>query len=144
MASSSFLLRRKNDQGIYVNVTEYGLGEGGQIDLTDNAEITITGMSSGTYQLTETNAPAGYIILTKEIYFSVADGAVKLTDKDGNPQTYSGVSLLDDNTTIAVKNTPGVPLPYTGGPGTTALYLLGIMLTGIAGAGLVMRKRRRI
>ena len=144
LLGSSFLLRRKNDQGIYVNVTEYGLGEGGQIDLTDNAEITITGMSSGTYQLTETNAPAGYIILTKEIYFSVADGAVKLTDKDGNPQTYSGVSLLDDNTTIAVKNTPGVPLPYTGGPGTTALYLLGIMLTGIAGAGLVMRKRRRI
>lgn len=144
LLGSSFLLRRKNDQGIYVNVTEYGLGEGGQIDLTDNAEITITGMSSGTYQLTETNAPAGYIILTKEIYFSVADGAVKLTDKDGNPQKYSGVSLLDDNTTIAVKNTPGVPLPYTGGPGTTALYLLGIMLTGIAGAGLVMRKRRRI
>lgn len=144
LLGSSFLLRRKNDQGIYVNVTEYGLGEGGQIDLTNKTEMTFKGLINGIYRLTETNAPAGYIILTKEIYFSVADGAVKLTDKDGNPQTYSGVSLLDDNTTIAVKNTPGVPLPYTGGPGTTALYLLGIMLTGIAGAGLVMRKRRRI
>ena len=34
-------------------------------------------------------------------------------------------------------------LPSTGGPGTTALYFLGIMLTGLASVGLVMWKRRR-
>ena len=34
-------------------------------------------------------------------------------------------------------------LPNTGGPGTNMLYLLGIMLTGLAGAGLVMKRRRR-
>ena len=99
-------------------------------------------MSSGTYQLTETNAPAGYIILTKEIYFSVADGAVKLTDKDGNPQTYSGVSLLDDNTTIAVKNNPGPALPSTGGPGNRYIHILGLMMT--AGAGLLLWKKKRL
>ena len=40
-------------------------------------------------------------------------------------------------------NTPGAALPDTGGVGTTLFYLLGMMLTGLAGAGLVMRKRRR-
>jgi LPXTG-motif cell wall-anchored protein len=39
-------------------------------------------------------------------------------------------------------NYPGVELPNTGGPGTGLLYLLGFMLTGLAAAGLVMRKQR--
>ena len=42
-----------------------------------------------------------------------------------------------------IANTPGVELPYTGGPGTNLIYILGIMLTGLAGAGLVMKRRRR-
>jgi len=44
---------------------------------------------------------------------------------------------------ISIKNEPGVELPATGGPGTTLFYLLGIMLTGLAGAGLVMKRLRR-
>lgn len=34
-------------------------------------------------------------------------------------------------------------LPSTGGPGTALFRLTGIMLTGLAGAVLIMRKRRR-
>ena len=44
---------------------------------------------------------------------------------------------------IKVQNSAGIVLPSTGGPGTNMIYLIGIMLTGIGGAGLVMRKRRR-
>ena len=40
------------------------------------------------------------------------------------------------------ENEPGAALPATGGPGTDMIYLLGFMLTGLAGAGLVMRRRR--
>jgi len=49
------------------------------------------------------------------------------------------------NIAFEVENEPGAELPSTGGPGTTLLYLLGILLTGLAGAGLVMsmEKRRR-
>ncbi|MDO5138620.1 MAG: SpaA isopeptide-forming pilin-related protein, partial [Oscillospiraceae bacterium] len=42
-----------------------------------------------------------------------------------------------------IANNPGFELPATGGPGTNFVYLLGILLTGIAGAGLLMRKRKR-
>ncbi len=40
-----------------------------------------------------------------------------------------------------IKNVQGAELPSTGGPGTTTLYLLGIILTGLSFIGLVMRFR---
>ena len=39
-------------------------------------------------------------------------------------------------------NIPGAELPSTGGPGTSMIYLFGILLIGIAGAGLVMRRKK--
>ena len=81
--------------------------------------------------------------MTKDIYFTVANGTVALIDENGDAKTYSDVSLLDNNTTIAVKNNIGASLPSTGGPGTTLFYLLGTILTAFAGAGLVVRKRRK-
>ncbi len=56
-------------------------------------------MPSGIYKLTETYAPSGYVILARDIYFSVSDGAVTLTDEKGTAKSYPDVSLLDDNTT---------------------------------------------
>lgn len=125
LIGSKFKLCIKNDEGSFVVVTDYGLGSEGVIDLTDITEMTFSSMANGTYMLTETNTPQGYIITTKDIYFTVANGAVTLTDADGNAITYSDVSLHDDNTTIAVKNYSGAALPHTGGPGTRLLYLLG-------------------
>ena len=49
----------------------------------------------------------------------------------------------DASVTYKIINNAGYELPSTGGLGTTILYLLGIMLTSFAGAGLVMRKRNR-
>ena len=60
--------------------------------------------------------------------------------REGNiiyDQTQDGVNYM-------IRNNAGVELPSTGGPGTNIIYLFGIMLTGLAGAGLVMKRRRRI
>ena len=143
LPGSKFTLCKRNDDGIFTGVTGYGLGENGLIDLTDRTEMTFTGMANGLYQLTETDAPPGRIILTRDIYFRVSDGAVTLTDQDGNTATYPDVLLLDDNTTIAVKNNTGASLPSSGGPGTHHLTLLGAALMMLAGAGMaVIRKNR--
>ena len=48
------------------------------------------------------------------------------------------------NNEYTIQNEPGKPLPATGGTGTNLIYLLGIMLTGLAGAGLVMKRRRTL
>ena len=119
------------------------LGEEGLIDLSDRTEMTFTGMANGIYKLSETTAPPGYIILTKDIYFRVSDGAVTLTDSFGNPKTYSNVNLIDNNSTIVVKNALGKPLPSTGGPGTKHIYLIGCILTLFAGAGIIMKRKWR-
>ena len=143
LPGSKFELCRKNPEGGFVPVTEYGLGEDGLIDLTDKTEMTFTGMSNGIYKLTEIDAPPGHIIQTKYIYFSVSDGAVTITDQDGNATTYTGVELKDDNSTIVVKNISGTALPNTGGFGTSLIYFTGIMLMGMAGTCLLMQRRRR-
>lgn len=44
---------------------------------------------------------------------------------------------------LEVYNSAGVELPASGGPGTNLIYLFGIMLTGLAGAGLMMKRRKR-
>ena len=44
---------------------------------------------------------------------------------------------------LTVTNNAVYELPSTGGSGTCFLNLFGIMLTGLAGAGLVMKRRRK-
>ena len=54
------------------------------------------------------------------------------------------VDLSDTNGFVfIIENEPGAELPYTGGPGTTFIYLLGILFLGLAGTGMMMRKLRR-
>ena len=71
------------------------------------------------------------VILTKE------DGS------NGNHNSQASISQSAGVYIITVKNEPGAALPNTGGPGTNLIYLFGIMLTGLAGTGLVMKRRRR-
>ena len=141
LTGSQFTLSMKNESNFFESVTDYGLGENGSIDLTTVAEKTVSGLSSGDYKLTETNSPAGYIIMARDVYFRVSDGAVALKDEYGNETTISGVTLEDDNTTIVVSNTPGAVLPATGGPGNNLIRLFGIMLTFLAGIQLMIRRR---
>ena len=53
-------------------------------------------------------------------------------------QDVNGVFAID------VENYCGYALPSTGGPGTNLICLLGLVLTCLAGAGLVMRKRKKV
>ena len=144
ITGAKFVLYKKDDDtGSFNIVTNYGLGEDGLIDLSDKTEMTFSGMANGIYKLTETDPPPDYLILDRDIYFSVSDGTVTLTKADGTTETYNGAELKDNNSTIEVKNAAGKPLPETGGPGTSRIYLLGCILTMLAGAGIVMKRKCR-
>ena len=98
-------------------------------------------VNNGAYTLTETQAPAGYLIIgdgktTFTVNAESVAGAVAEMQTNGEAEVATGAYV------IKVQNSAGAELPYTGGPGTTLIYLMGIMLTGLAGAGLVMRLRR--
>jgi LPXTG-motif cell wall-anchored protein len=60
-----------------------------------------------------------------------------------NTSAPTGATAAYDGGTIINKQEGGYELPSTGGPGTTALYLFGFTLTGLAGTGLVTRKKQR-
>lgn len=96
----------------------------------------------GTYKLTESKSPDGYIITNNEVVFSVAEG------EDGKLITkISGdnASVSDDGKTLTITNQTGQELPHTGGPGTLLYTLSGIAL--MLGAALMygfrMRRRER-
>lgn len=113
----------------------------------------------GIYLITEDSAPAGYIKLEGDIKIEVTPSEegtgqiiVKASSTDADEAGFVKVERISadpsdpssvESWVVKIKNNAGVELPSTGGHGTTQMYLLGIMLTGIAGAGLVMRKRRR-
>lgn len=44
--------------------------------------------------------------------------------------------------TLEFMNTAGASLPSTGGPGTSVIWLSGLVLAGLAGAGLLLERRR--
>ena len=136
-------------------------------DATDSNGILIfrpeSGLEPGYYEVKETHTPVGYVILADStFYIEVGElGSIQLLKKDssgsvlwdqaaeegemvGNASISSSLTAEDGKTiTVTVRNERGAALPSTGGRGTNLIYLLGIMLTGIAGAGLMMRNRRK-
>ena len=72
--------------------------------------------------------------------FSAARAAVQ--DDPDTPNINEAQAAV--NATFKVGNTAGAALPNTGGPGTSLIYILGFMLTALAGACLVSRKKAMV
>ena len=87
--------------------------------------------------------PAGYIKATSNPRFRVVNDnnslIVKVLDANGNGvdltanMKVENASSASVNTKVNVGNTPGAPLPLTGGPGTRTLMLLGALITATCG-----------
>lgn len=76
----------------------------------------------------------------------IADGAnISQTNAAGEIITNSGMNADSNTATVyyRIANNPGVELPSAGGPGTTWMYIIGLMLTVDAGIALVSRRRVR-
>ncbi len=140
---------------------------------TSGGTITVNDLSyvpNGVYYLLETKAPDGYImdpepieirLYLDDIYTKYRPSGESIPETQiedyisGNPynwiQTVSRFMYSDSEVgtgdtakfVMTVKNNPGYELPSTGGPGTNLIYLFGIMLTGLASTGLLMKMRRR-
>ena len=116
-------------------------------ELDEDPLMTLKHLPDGEYQLTEIKAPGGYVITLMPIDFKVENGVVTFPSSSNNAANGDKVTFTpageESLVKLEVENTQGASLPSTGGIGTTIFYLIGTLLTGIAGASLVHRKRRR-
>jgi len=108
--------------------------------------ITFTGLSEGTYTLTELKAPDGYNTVDP-ITFTIGCTlpASITTGNETCTWTSNNAAVTVDGTTgklqTNVVDKEGNTLPSTGGVGTTVFYVLGSVLVVAAGVTLVTRKR---
>ena len=131
---------KEGDVMKYPDVT--GIGDDSSFTSGTTA-VTIGKLPDGDYKLVEDGTKEGYIIVKKEIDFTITDGVIEGTDIEG---VVTFIKAGENNNTLAlitITNPPGAALPNAGGPGTTLFTSLGAMFIALAGAGLVwMRKRR--
>lgn len=140
------------DQGAYADTeTQYVLRDVKTIneveeDVTVTATVgqdgvlTFTGLSAGTYTLTETKAPAGYDKLDEDIVLVVTfhpeSESFRYTWKHEGSET-----VLSSTYKIQIVNTKGSVLPETGGIGTTIFYVTGSLMVLGAVVLLITKKR---
>lgn len=99
----------------------------------DSGKFKIQGLGAGTYNLTETQQPAGYNKLSGPVTVVI--------DENGKVKVKKGANL-EDATEVKVENKTGTVLPSTGGAGTTMIYLVGAVL--VLGSGVVLATKRRV
>ena len=113
----------------------------------EDAVIRSGKLTAGTYYLVETKTLDGYILLPDPVKITVTEESGVLTLTAEIAGEYIGADKLEKINKglwkLRLQNSAGYELPHTGGIGTKQIYLLGILITGLAAAGLVMRKRKR-
>lgn len=137
-------------------------GENGYVQsATSDADgrLLFKGLEEGTYTLTETSAPNGYIpdpdphtVTIDATYASDGTLASYHIEIDGDPTTsYTTTTHQDSPTTyeapsggnysFVIDNKQGSALPSTGGIGTTIFYVVGGVMVGAAAIFLLTKRR---
>ena len=113
----------------------------------ENGKVDFQGLKNGEYTLTETKAPAGYNKLASAIGVKV-DGQNNGTDTThatvtityNNDNNGSNYDQTASNGVIPVQNKSGVVLPGTGGMGTIAFTVIGVLVIALGVAWTLKRK----
>lgn len=121
-AEDVYRVAKKGDAGTVITITS-----------PDSGKFKIQGLGAGTYNLTETQQPAGYNKLSGPVTVVI--------DENGKVKVKKGANL-EDATEVKVENKTGTVLPSTGGAGTTMIYLVGAVL--VLGSGVVLVTKRRV
>ena len=149
LSGAGFTLRKLNEDGNGTSTNDGPVIS----DLTDSeGKTSFSKLNDGYYEIKETTVPAGYVISDSgAFYIHVQNGSITLLAKDISkpvaewneytPEEEDSIQI--ENTTVTIGNPPGVILPATGGEGRLRIYLIGIALILIGGAGYILLRHRR-
>lgn len=144
----------KNGDGVYyqddktTSPVEY-------VETTADGKLTIKGLKAGTYYLEETKAPVGYNGLKGDIKVEINNLQYDTTDPTKlnsykvtytMPGAATGTTVTvstNSMTEISVLNKAGVTLPSTGGRGSMAFTVIGVIIIGAMMASSLMSKKRK-
>ena len=110
------------------------------ITAVDDTELNVRGLGAGTYYLVETDTANGYNVLDHEITITVTE------TKDEHGKVNGGhVQIINDRAEstdkVTVNNVKGLLLPSTGGMGTVAFAVVGLIVMAGAAITLIIKKR---
>lgn len=161
LAGAKFTLAPKNGTAMsFVQVAagsatakaEYRVAKDGETNTTTiittpaNGKVVFQGLKNGEYTLTETKAPAGYNKLASAIGVKVngqndgtdtTNATVTITYNNDNGSSYNQTA---SNGVIPVQNKSGAILPGTGGMGTIAFTVIGVLVIALGVAWTLKRK----
>lgn len=161
LAGAEFTLALKNGTAIsFVQVAAgnettnavYRVAKAGETGTTTtittpaNGKVDFRGLKNGEYTLTETKAPAGYNKLASAIGVKVngqnngtdtTNATVTITYNNDNGNDYNQTA---SNGVIPVQNKSGAILPGTGGMGTIAFTVIGVLVIALGVAWTLKRK----
>ena len=160
LAGAEFTLAPKNGAAIsFVQVAagsattnaEYRVAKANETGITTittpaSGKVVFQGLKNGEYTLTETKAPAGYNKLASAIGVKVngqndgtdtTNATVTITYNNNNGSNYDQTA---SNGVIPVQNKSGAILPGTGGMGTIAFTVIGVLVIALGVAWTLKRK----
>lgn len=131
-------MKFKTDGTHYHVSTELDATE--NITAVDDTELNVCGLGAGTYYLVETDTANGYNVLDHEITITVTE------TKDEHGKVNGGnVQIINDRAEstdkVTVNNVKGLLLPSTGGMGTVAFAVVGLIVMAGAAITLIIKKR---
>ncbi|MBM6998580.1 InlB B-repeat-containing protein [bacterium] len=144
LSGATFKLTRSVNGADQAVVITGATNDAGQFTIADSIKdtgVTLGGLVDGTYRLKELVAPPGYVTATSDVVFTVTRGTVAL-DAEGGGNAAATLTGSGSDVTLSIANTPGKPLPNTGGPGSRPFALAGGGLVIMALIGLLASRHR--
>ena len=117
-----------------------GLTSGADGLVRDSIGRTSITLPFGTYEIIETKAPEGYTMLTQPVTMTVGNSGVAYIQNNYLGGETQQAEFVNNGYLLAIINYPGYELPHTGGPGTAAIHLAGILIMIGAMAGMYWRR----
>lgn len=125
------------------NQNHYYVSSSGNEDIeaTKGNAVNVRGLGEGTYYLVETATANGYNVLDHEITITVTATYDETTGHVNGGRVSIKNGEAESKDAVEVENVKGLLLPSTGGMGTVAFAVVGLIVMAGAAITLIIKKR---